>query len=148
MKIAVPLTNENAISDHFGQSDYFGVFSVSGDSEISGMQKIIPDEGAGCKSNIASTLATDGVTVLLAAGMGTGALNKFTRNGISVIRGCSGEPSQLVREYLSGNLEDTGSSCHKHSTSIITIKPAVQHHHHEHGHSCGCGTSGHSCGCN
>jgi predicted Fe-Mo cluster-binding NifX family protein len=146
MKIAVPLKGENQISSHFGQSDLFGIFMVSGNSEITGMQTIIPDETAGCRSNIAPSLASDGVTVLLAAGMGSGAMNKFTRNGISVIRGCAGEASELVKEYLSGNLEDKGSSCHKHSKSLIEVKPVSQDHH-GHSHSCGCGSTGHSCGC-
>lgn len=147
MKIAVPLTNNNQISGHFGQSDYFGVYTISESSEITGMQTVTPNEGAGCKSNIAGKLATDGVTVLLAAGMGGGALSKFTRNGISVIRGCAGDPAELVKEYLSGNVEDKGSSCHKHMTSSI-LMPAHQHQHNEKAHSCGCGTEGHSCGCN
>jgi predicted Fe-Mo cluster-binding NifX family protein len=145
MKIAVPLTNENQISGHFGQSDYFGVFTISENSEITGMQTVEPLEGSGCKSNIASKLATDGVTVLLAAGMGGGALSKFNRNGISVIRGCAGNPAELVKEYLSGKVEDKGSSCHKHITSSIHMP---QNHQHKHAHSCGCGTEGHSCGCN
>lgn len=145
MKIAVPITRENKISGHFGQSDYFGVFTISEKSEITGMQTVVPEEGTGCKSNIASRLATDGVTVLLAAGMGGGALSKFTRNGISVIRGCAGEPTELVKEYLSGNVEDKGSSCHKHMTSSIHLP---QNNPHKHAHSCGCGTEGHSCGCN
>ena len=144
MKIAIPITSDNKISGHFGQSDFFGVFTISENSVISGMQTVVPEEGTGCKSNIASRLATDGVTVLLAAGMGEGAMSKFTRNGISVIRGCAGEPAELVKKYLSGNVEDRGSSCHKHIKSSIH----VHQHHHAHAHSCGCGSEGHSCGCN
>jgi predicted Fe-Mo cluster-binding NifX family protein len=145
MKIAVPLTNENQISGHFGQSDYFGVFTISETFEITGMQTVEPLEGSGCMSNIASKLATDGVTVLLAAGMGGGALSKFNRNGISVIRGCAGNPAELIKEYLSGNVEDRGSSCHKHIISSIHLE---QHQNHKQAHSCGCGSEGHSCGCN
>jgi predicted Fe-Mo cluster-binding NifX family protein len=145
MKIAVPITVENKISGHFGQSDFFGIFTISENSVITGMQTVVPEEGTGCKSNVASRLATDGVTVLLAAGMGDGAMSKFTRRGISVIRGCVGEPAVIVKEYLSGNVVDRGSSCHKHITSSVHLH---QQHNHTHAHSCGCGSEGHSCGCN
>ena len=153
MKIAVPLNNENHISGHFGQSDYFGIFTITDDRQIAGLQFVESPEGCGCRSDIASQLASDGVTVLLASGMGKGAFSKFTRSGISVIRGLSGSADNAVKEYLGGGLEDLGSSCHKHMTSAVHVA-ALQHHHHhhhhdhEHAHACGCSTDGGGCGCN
>jgi predicted Fe-Mo cluster-binding NifX family protein len=156
MKIAVPLTNDRKISDHFGQSDYFGIYTVSDKREITSVQSFDSEEGCGCKSDIAEKLAADGVSVMLASGMGGGAYNKFTRNGIAVMRGWSGSVDEVITEFLSGKVVDLGSSCHKHATSSLILPQHSHHHHHEHdhdhnhnhAHSCGCGTEGHSCGCN
>jgi predicted Fe-Mo cluster-binding NifX family protein len=46
-------------------------------------------EGCGCKSNLAEVLKSKGVTLLIAGGIGNGAVNKLEENGISVIRNCS-----------------------------------------------------------
>jgi predicted Fe-Mo cluster-binding NifX family protein len=136
MKIAVPLTNEEKINGHFGNSDSYGVFTIAEGNEITDVQIVASPEGCGCKSDIAQTLAGDGVTVLLAGGIGGGAVNKFTSQGISVIRGCSGNAREAVRLYLAGEIEDTGSNCHKHGTSAVHLHHDHHHHHHVHGHNC------------
>jgi predicted Fe-Mo cluster-binding NifX family protein len=158
MKIAVPLTNENQISNHFGESDFFGVFTISENNEITDIHTLESPDGCGCKSDIADQLATDGVSIFIAAGMGGGAASKFTRSGISVVRGRSGDAAEVVMEYLSGDVEDLGSSCHRHGETLVHAPKQLHvhhhhdHHHHDHhhdsAHSCGCGTEGHSCGCN
>jgi len=162
MKIAVPLTNENQISNHFGESDYFGVYTISEKNEITDIHTLESPEGCGCSSDIADQLASDGVSIFLAAGMGGGAYNRFTRTGISVVRGRSGDAAEAVMEYLAGNIEDMGSSCHRHGDSMVHAHNQNLHahhdhhhhdhhhhdHHHDHAHACGCGTEGHSCGCN
>ena len=70
--------------------------------------------GCGCKSDIASVLASDGVTVMLAGGIGGGAINVLNNSGIEVIRGCSGDAAEVVKLYISGLVKDSGSSCHQH----------------------------------
>jgi predicted Fe-Mo cluster-binding NifX family protein len=123
MKIAVPVTGENQIDDHFGHCESYSVFTVSDNNEITGISSVESPEGCGCKSEIASMLSLDGVTVMLAAGIGDGAVNNLNNNGIEVIRGCSGDAEEVVKLFISGLVEDTGSSCGHH-----------EHHHHEHGH--------------
>lgn len=49
-------------------------------------KKIGSPEGCGCKSDIARVLATDGVTVMLAGGIGGGAVNVLNNSGIEFIR--------------------------------------------------------------
>ena len=127
MKIAVPVTKENQIDGHFGHCESYGVFSISDNNEIAEINSIDSPQGCGCKSDIASVLASDGVTVMLAAGIGGGAVNVLNNSGIEVIRGCEGDATEVVKLYLSGLVEDKGSSCHKHQA----------HHEHEHGHTCG-----------
>ena len=129
MKIAVPITNENQIDGHFGHCESYGVFSISENNEISGIKNVGSPEGCGCKSDIASVLASDGVTVMLAGGIGGGAINVLNNSGIEVIRGCSGDATQVVKQYLEGKVADSGSSCHNHEG---------HHHHHHEGESHTC----------
>jgi predicted Fe-Mo cluster-binding NifX family protein len=112
MKIALP-SKGDMIDSHFGHCEYFTVFTVK-DSEIIG-QEIVPSPvGCGCKSNIASLLAEKGVTMMLAGNMGDGAVNVLTHSGIEVIRGCQGNITEVALSCLSGNLMDSGDSCHAH----------------------------------
>jgi predicted Fe-Mo cluster-binding NifX family protein len=135
MKIAVPLTNENKIDGHFGHCDSYGVFTITDKKEISDIKRLQSPEGCGCKSDIASILAADGVTVMLAAGIGGGAVNVLNNSGIEVIRGCSGDATEVVKLYLGGSVVDGGSSCRKHSEDH---EHGNSHEHdHEHGHQCG-----------
>jgi predicted Fe-Mo cluster-binding NifX family protein len=149
MKIAVPITSENFVNGHLGQSETYGIFTISDSKEITGMHTIPWKDGCGCRSDIASELAADGVTVLIAGGIGGGATNSFTRNGISVISGWSGDATAVVKLYLAGKAVDLGSSCnhdddhgHHHHHLDDHEDPHHHHHHHAEGDSCGDG-----CGC-
>jgi predicted Fe-Mo cluster-binding NifX family protein len=116
MKIAVPVTKENQIDGHFGHCESYGVFTISEKKEITNIKSVKSPQGCGCKSDIANVLASDGVTVMLAGGIGGGAINVLNNSGIEVIRGCSGDAGEVVKLYLSGLVEDSGSSCHQHET--------------------------------
>jgi predicted Fe-Mo cluster-binding NifX family protein len=124
MKIAVPVTGENQIDSHFGHCESYGVFTISEKNEISKIEKIGSQQGCGCKSNIASVLASDGVTVMLAGGIGGGAINVLNNSGIEVVRGCSGDATEIVKQYIAGLVKDSGSSCQSHES------------HHNEGHVC------------
>src|SRR5665811_2409853 len=119
MKIAVPVTNENQIDGHFGHCDSYGVFTISEKKEIVEIKRVGSPEGCGCKSDIASILASDGVTVMLAGGIGGGAINVLNNSGIEVIRGCSGDATEVVKLYISGKVEDSGSSRHLHEAHHV-----------------------------
>jgi predicted Fe-Mo cluster-binding NifX family protein len=131
MKIAVPITSDNQIDGHFGHCESYGVYTISEAREITEIKSVGSPDGCGCKSDIASVLSTDGVTVMLAGGIGGGAVNVLNSNGIEVIRGCSGNATDVVKLYISGLVEDTGSSCNHHGD---------HHGHHDHGHE-----HGHTC---
>lgn len=126
MKIAVPITKDKQIDGHFGHCESYGVFTISEKKEIAEYKQVPSPNGCGCKSDIASVLAADGVTTMLAGGIGGGAINVLNSNGIEVIRGCSGDAAEVVKAYLTGMVEDSGSSCRQHEA----------HHDHEHGHQC------------
>ena len=114
MKIAMPVTRENRVDDHFGHCEFYGVYTISEKNEIVDVQTIKSEQGCGCKSNIAGVLANQGVTIMLAGGIGGGAINVLNQWGIDVVRGCSGNAAEIVKEYVSGNLTDSGESCHQH----------------------------------
>lgn len=114
MKIALPSKN-NEIDSHFGHCDYFTVFTVDkASNSITSQEKVESPAGCGCKSNIASTLADKGVTLMLAGNMGDGAVRVLENSGISVVRGCSGNIDTVANEWLKGNVADSGQGCHAH----------------------------------
>ncbi len=123
MKIAVPVTPDNQVDDHFGHCEFYQIFTISDDKQISSVQILPSTQGCGCKSNIATTLASQGVSVMLAGGIGAGAIQVLNHAGIDVIRGCSGNPRYLVEQFIAGKIRDSGSSCAHH-----------EHHHHECSH--------------
>ena len=124
MKIAVPVTKENHIDGHFGHCESYSVFSISEKNDIVEIKSVESPQGCGCKSDIASVLVADGVTIMLAGGIGGGAINVLNNSGIEVVRGCSGDATEVVKLYISGKVEDSGSSCHQHEA------------HHQNGHEC------------
>ncbi|WP_028829593.1 NifB/NifX family molybdenum-iron cluster-binding protein [Proteocatella sphenisci] len=119
MKIALP-SRQNKIDDHFGHCEYFTVFKINDKKEIIGQETVESPAGCGCKSNIATTLADRGVTVMLAGNMGQGAVNVLKNAGIEVVRGCSGVVEEVALNWLSGTLSDSGDPCNSH----------------DHGHEC------------
>lgn len=119
MKIAVPVTSSNQVDEHFGHCEYYQVFTIT-EKEITHTERLQSPQGCGCKSNIASVLQSMGVKIMLAGGIGAGAINVLNSHGIEVIRGCSGESSAIVKNYLEGKIFDNGLSC--------------LHHEHHHGH--------------
>jgi predicted Fe-Mo cluster-binding NifX family protein len=122
MKLAVP-TRGNVVDDHFGHCEAYTVFTVDAYKKIEKQEMLPSPQGCGCKSNIATILREQGVTVMLAGNMGAGALNVLNRHGIKVYRGCKGDVRELAETFLKGNVEDSGEGCHEHE-------------HHEEGHQC------------
>ena len=122
MKIAVPTKEGNQIDNHFGHCEFYTIFLISDKKEIIAETLLNSPQGCGCKSNIAAELAQMDVKIMLAGGIGEGAINKLNASGIQVVRNCKGDVHNLVEEYLKGNIEDGGASCAAHG--------------HEEGHVC------------
>jgi predicted Fe-Mo cluster-binding NifX family protein len=113
MKIALP-SRMNQIDEHFGHCEHFTVFTIDGQKKIIAEEKIASPAGCGCKSNIAQTLAEQGVKLMLAGNMGQGAVNVLNSHGIDVLRGCCGDVKVVAESWLSGKLIDSGISCAQH----------------------------------
>jgi predicted Fe-Mo cluster-binding NifX family protein len=124
MKIAVPVTANGEIDGHFGHCEFYSIYAVSENNEIQNVQTIKSEQGCGCKSNIAYVLAESGVTIMLAGGIGGGAINVLNSVGIEVVRGCSGNAQEIVKQFVAGLVEDSGESCKAHDE------------HHKNGHNC------------
>jgi len=115
MKLAVPVDQNGRIDGHFGHCEYYRVYEISDDHQIISAQTLPSVNGCGCKSNIANVLAAMGVKVMLAGGIGMGAVNVLNQAGIEVVRGCSGDSEELVKLYLKGQVIDSGETCsHQH----------------------------------
>ena len=123
-KIAVPVALDGNIDSHFGHCQSYSVYTTDENNNIVKVENIPSPQGCGCKSNIAAVLAEQNVSVMIAGGIGDGAIQVLNYWGIEVVRGCSGDAETAVNEWLAGNVRDSGSSCAQHQ------------HHHSDGHSC------------
>ncbi len=119
MKIAVPVKADGQIDNHFGHCESYKVFAVTGENKVSEVDVIKSTQVCGCKSNIAGVLASSGVSVLLAGGIGNGAINVLHNAGINVIRGCEGEAAEIVKQYATGRIIDSGEICHHHDEGHV-----------------------------
>lgn len=113
-KIAVPIANGDLLDQHFGNCSSYKIFNISGDNKIESTENIKSANGCGCKSDIATVLAKKGVTLVLAGGIGSGAINVLKAEGIDVVRGCEGDATEVVNAFLAGLVKDSGITCRAH----------------------------------
>lgn len=118
MKVAVP-TRAGVVDDHFGHCEAYTIFNIADNKTIESEEMLPSPKGCGCKSDIATVLKEQGVTVMLAGSMGNGALNVLNRNGIQTFRGCTGDVRKLVETYLKGYVFDSGAGCDHHEEGHV-----------------------------
>ena len=117
MKIAVASMG-NTVAGHFGHCENFNIYE-SADGAVSSAASIPnPGHRPGFLPNF---LGDMGVEVIIAGGMGGGAVEIFNERNIEVIVGAEGDARSAAESYLRGELKSTGSICHEH----------------EHAHECG-----------
>jgi predicted Fe-Mo cluster-binding NifX family protein len=136
MILALPLTDEEAFSAHFGEAKKAGFYEVEPSSgTILRSCVAAPPESAPC--SWAEWLASMGVEVLLVSSMGQGAWRRMEAAGVRVHRGVvPAEPADLLRRWMEGDLPSGPSEC--------------RHDEPGHGHACGGAGGGHEgghCGC-
>ncbi len=110
MKIAIPAAGDQ-IDQHFGHCEKYLLYTVEG-TTIKAEETMASSVSCGCKSGVAATLAQNGVKILLAGGIGDGAIKVLGSNGITVIKGASGKARDAVEKYLKGELVDSGGAGH------------------------------------
>lgn len=110
MKIAVA-SKGNTIWGHFGHCENFNIFDIK-DGEIQSVENVPnPGHRPGFLPNF---LADMGVKVIIAGGMGGGAIDIFNQRNVEVIVGAEGDAQAAVEAYIRGELKSTGAVCHQH----------------------------------
>jgi predicted Fe-Mo cluster-binding NifX family protein len=117
MKVAVPTVGDQ-VDQHFGHCEKYTIYTIE-EKAIKAVEYMDSPAGCGCKSNMASKLAQNGVKVLIAGGIGNGAVNVLASNGIQTIKGASGTALDAVELFLRGELVDRGDICHAHGPDHV-----------------------------
>lgn len=110
MKIAVACNGKH-IWPHFGHCENFNIYEAKNGKIESEANVPNPGHRPGFLPNF---LADNGVEVIIAGGMGGGAVEIFNERNIEVIVGTGGDSKLAVEAYLRGELKSTGSICHEH----------------------------------
>lgn len=110
MKIAVTYEN-GEVFQHFGHTEEFKVYEVENGAVVS--SEIFDSNGSG-HGALATLLADRAVDVLICGGIGGGAQQALTENGIELCAGASGSADEAVAAYLRGELINTGANCDHH----------------------------------
>ena len=111
MKIAIPLTESDGFSSHYGASAKFEVFEVDPPQRAVRRRMIVaPAEAEPCAWP--PLLRAAGVTLVLAGGMGSGARHRMAEQGIEVIAGVApAAPEALVTAWLENRLARGDNTC-------------------------------------
>jgi Uncharacterized conserved protein len=110
MKIAVASNGKN-ICGHFGHCENFNIFKTT-EGKITSLQSVPnPGHKPGFLPNF---LADIGVNVIIAGGMGGGAVEIFNERNVEVVVGADGDAKTAVEAYLRGELTSTGAVCLEH----------------------------------
>ncbi|MFI3212221.1 MAG: NifB/NifX family molybdenum-iron cluster-binding protein [Eubacteriales bacterium] len=110
MKIAVAC-NGSEIWGHFGHCENFMFFDTEGGKIVDTEDVANPGHRPGFLPNF---LADRGAEVIIAGGMGGGAVEIFNERAVEVVVGATGDAKAAVEAYLNGELQSTGSVCHEH----------------------------------
>ncbi|MBP2132332.1 putative Fe-Mo cluster-binding NifX family protein [Methanomicrobium sp. W14] len=107
MKIAVAKEDEN-VAEHFGHCTEYAFFDVE-DGKIAGREDLKSPEHA--PGVIPKFLKENGADVVLACGIGQGALDLFSEMGIKVYIGVQGSIDSAIKSYLDGTLTSGSNFC-------------------------------------
>lgn len=110
MRIAVASENEK-VSEHFGHCESFMIFDAEGKTIVHSEKVANPGHKPGF---LPVFLDDQRVNVIIAGGMGGGAVELFDEKGIEVVTGARGDALTAVESFLSGDLVSSGSVCHEH----------------------------------
>ncbi len=98
------------VSAHFGHCPHMVFVRVGADSVVSAKSQPNPFAAAHRPGQLPAWLAEQGVNVVLAGGMGGGAIDWFSRLGITPVTGFQGTVREAVQEYLAGR-RDGAEGC-------------------------------------
>jgi ATP-binding protein involved in chromosome partitioning len=114
MRYALPVTG-GRLAAHFGHCEAFAVFDVDDSTREIVAREVVPSPGHQ-PGFLPGWLAEQGVSAILAGGMGPRAVGLFEENRIEVILGAPEDaPENILERYLAGTLEAGENVCnHEH----------------------------------
>lgn len=119
MKIAIPELN-GEVNQHFGRSTSFAIAEIN-NSQLVNIEVL---SATGLQHNhvgVAELLKENGVSVVIAGGVGAGMVSALQGSGFEVLRGATGNIKQVAEIYARGEFVSSGDICnHDHD------------HHHQH----------------
>ena len=109
-RYAVPIAGDK-LAEHFGHCEHFALFDADDDTcEIVG-RRLVPSPGHQ-PGMLPGWLAQQGVSMVIAKGMGSRAQALFNENRIGVVFGAAiDDPEQAVLDHLRGVLVEEGNPC-------------------------------------
>lgn len=99
------------VAQHFGHCENFTFFDTEAEQIVKKESVANPGHKPGFLPNF---LADHGAEVVLAGGMGGGAVDIFQQRGVEVVTGATGDAETAVFAYLNGDLQSNGVVCHEH----------------------------------
>jgi len=110
MRVAVPVTDDK-VAAHFGHCSHFALFDIDEATKAIVKRELIPSPGHQ-PGLLPAWLAEEGVSVVIAGGMGSRAQAIFNENRIEVVVGVlSDDPQKAVLDYLKGELATGDNIC-------------------------------------
>ena len=110
MRCAIPITG-GMVASHFGHCEEFALFTVDERSKKILRKELVssPRHQPGL---LPEWLAEQGVSLVIAGGMGSRAQNLFQQNRIVVVTGIlESDPEKVVQSYLNGKLNIGPNIC-------------------------------------
>lgn len=108
-KIAVPVDNNGNLDGHFGHCKYFALFQTN-NGKITAEEMVTPPPHE--PGVLPKWLADNGVTDVLAGGMGNRAIQIFNQNKVNVFVGAPGlNAGELVNGFLKNTITFNANYC-------------------------------------
>jgi predicted Fe-Mo cluster-binding NifX family protein len=110
MRFAVPVA-EGKVAAHFGHCSHFALLDVDEATKAVVKREVIPSPGHQ-PGFLPAWLAEEGVSIVIASGMGSRAQAIFNENRIQVVVGVLGDdPEKVVLDYIKGELATGDNIC-------------------------------------
>jgi predicted Fe-Mo cluster-binding NifX family protein len=116
MRYAIPVTS-GKLAAHFGHCEEFAMFDVDETTRKIVGKEVVPSPGHQ-PGFLPGWIAEQGVSAIIAGGMGPRAVGLFEENRVEVVLGApEGDPGDIVEAYLSGALAAGENVCdHEHGS--------------------------------
>ncbi len=110
MRYAVPIV-DNKVATHFGHCSHFALFDVDETRNVITRKEIVASPGHQ-PGLLPTWLAEEGISVVIASGMGSRAQSLFRENRIEVvINALEDDPEKAVLDHIRGTLATGDNIC-------------------------------------